>query len=160
MKTFFGHMHTICICECSTYCKSDVMHRARRFYETNSIILWSLVMAIVPEFCFTLISFHHQCHEKKRQQIPNLYLVFFLLFFILHFYFWWCHFLWANIFFLFVPFNSFGWVVKFCMCIFFCCFRFVKVFTPTNDFCFTSYNFFPTFFCCHAFIWKSLWAFI
>lgn len=112
-------MHTICTCECSTYCKSDVMHRARRFYETNSTILWSLVMAIVPEFCFTLISFHHQCHEKKRQQIPNLYLVFFSLFLFSIFIFGDAIFYEPTFFFPSVPFNSFGWVVKFCMCNFF-----------------------------------------
>lgn len=59
------------------------MHRARRFYETNSILLWSLVMAIVPEFCFTLISFHHQCHEKNDNR-SQIYIQFFFHFFLFY----------------------------------------------------------------------------
>lgn len=51
---------------------------------------------------------------KKRQQIPNLYLVFFSLFLFLVMPFFMSQHFFSNI-----PYNSFGWVVKFCMCIFF-----------------------------------------
>lgn len=82
---------------------------------------------------------------KKTTTDPKFIFSFFFHFFYSLFLFLVMPFFMSQHFFPSVPFNSFGWVVKFCMCNFFCCFRFVKVFTPTNDFCFTSCNFFQRF---------------
>lgn len=162
-RVMLGHHATICTCKFILHIGRMVYADEREWakvpkkgWKNGRHTIFSLAsqnmllsLAIVPDFRFPLISFHHQCQkwlQKTHRTTTDpkfIFRFFFRLVCVCVVPFFAC----TATFFLFVnPSNSFGWPVKFlrfvceaifsapgvmlCMCIF-------KVFTSKNDFCFT-----------------------